>query len=91
MTTQRPSPSELGSVQRSSLSLSGGDSASHVPRVKVLGGSWAVISGVVSPLIWVITIVTLLITPLITTHEPPSMEPRCTFEARIYLLHQLQS
>ena len=28
--------------------------------------------GVISPLIWVITIVTLLITPLITTHEPPS-------------------
>ena len=38
----------------------------------VLGGSWVVISGVLSPLIWVITIVTLLITPLITTHEPPS-------------------
>ena len=31
-----------------------------------------VISGVISPLIWVITIVTLLITPLITTPEPPS-------------------
>ena len=26
---------------------------------------------VISPLIWVITIVTLLITPNITTHEPP--------------------
>ena len=38
----------------------------------VLGGSWAVISGVLSPLIWVISIATLLITPLITTHEPPS-------------------
>ena len=38
----------------------------------LLGGSWAVISMVISPLIWVITIVTLLITPLITTHEPPS-------------------
>ena len=37
----------------------------------VLGGSWVVITGVVSPLIWVITIVTLLITPLITNHEPP--------------------
>ena len=31
------------------------------------------ISGVISSLIWVITIVTLLITPLITTHEPPGM------------------
>ena len=39
----------------------------------LLGGSWVVISGVISPLIWVINIVTLLITPPITTHEPPSM------------------
>ena len=38
----------------------------------LLGGSWAVISMVISLLIWVITIVTLLITPLITTHDPPS-------------------
>ena len=30
------------------------------------------ISGVISPLIWVIIIGSLLITPLITTHEPPS-------------------
>ena len=29
-------------------------------------------SGVISPLIWVLSIVTLLITLLITTHEPPS-------------------
>ena len=41
-------------------------------RFRVLGGSWVVIGGVISPLIWVITIVTLLITPLITPHEPPS-------------------
>ena len=27
----------------------------------------------ISPLMWVMTIVTLLITPLITAHEPPSM------------------
>ena len=38
----------------------------------VLGGSWVVISGVISPLIWVISLATLLITPFITTHEPPS-------------------
>ena len=37
-----------------------------------LAGSWVVTSGVISPLIWVISTVTLLITPLITTHEPPS-------------------
>ena len=38
----------------------------------VLGGSWVLISGVISPLIWVTSIVTLLLTLLITTHEPPS-------------------
>ena len=38
----------------------------------VLGGSWVVINGVNIPLIWLIITVTLLITPLITTHEPPS-------------------
>ena len=32
----------------------------------VPGGSWVVLSGVISPLIWVITIATLLKTPLIT-------------------------
>ena len=39
---------------------------------RLLGGSWVVISRVRSPLIWVISIVALLITLLITTHEPPS-------------------
>ena len=39
---------------------------------QILGGSWAVISRVISPLIWVITImVTLLITSLRATHDPP--------------------
>ena len=42
------------------------------PLETLLGGSWAVISGVRSPRIWVISRVTLLITLLITTHEPPS-------------------
>ena len=36
-----------------------------------------VISGVISPLIWVISIVTLLIALLITTHEPPSILKLC--------------
>ena len=39
----------------------------------LLGGSWVVISGVISPLIKVISIVALLITLLITTREPPSI------------------
>ena len=38
----------------------------------LLGGSWVVISRVISTRIWVISIVILLITLLITTHEPPS-------------------
>ena len=38
----------------------------------LLGGSWVVLSGVISPLIWVISIGTPLLAPLITTHEPPS-------------------
>ena len=43
------------------------------PKSKtLLGGSWVVISGAISPVIWVISKVTLLITPLTTTHEPPS-------------------
>ena len=42
----------------------------------LLGGSGVVISMVISPLIWVIAIVTLLITPLKTTHEPPSTGSR---------------
>ena len=35
-------------------------------------GFRVVISGVISPLIWLISIVILLITPFTTTHEPPS-------------------
>ena len=42
-----------------------------VPTITLLGGSWVAISGVISPLIWVLTIATLLIAPLVTTHEPP--------------------
>ena len=38
------------------------------PRT-LLGGSWVVICGVISSLIWVIALVILLIAPLITTHE----------------------
>ena len=38
----------------------------------ILGGSWVVISGVISRVTIVITQVRGPITPLITTHEPPS-------------------
>ena len=34
------------------------------------------ISGVISPLIGVISVIAQLLTPLITTHEPPSRVPR---------------
>ena len=52
---------------------------SHVVAVVaiILGGSWAVGSEVVSPLIWVITIVAVLISAIITTHEPPSSRGVC--------------
>ena len=38
----------------------------------VLGGSWVVISGVISQVTIVITLIRALTTPFITTHEPPS-------------------
>ena len=50
----------------------------------LLGGSWVVISMVISPNVWVITIVTLLITPLITTHEPPSKPYTPWFELTLH-------
>ena len=40
-----------------------------------LGGSWVAISGVLSRLTIVITHIRELITPHITTHEPPSSSP----------------
>ena len=45
---------------------------SLLSRVHVLGGSWVVISGVISRVTIIITHIRQLITPLITTHEPPS-------------------
>ena len=36
----------------------------------ILGGSWVIFSGGISSLIWVISIMTLLIIPVLTTHEP---------------------
>ena len=38
----------------------------------ILGGSWEVISGVISRATVTITHIRGLITPLIATHEPPS-------------------
>ena len=38
----------------------------------LLGGSWVVISGIISGVTINITHITGLVTPLITTHEPPS-------------------
>ena len=42
----------------------------------LLRGSWVVISGVISRVSILITHITGLITPLITTHEPPSRVQR---------------
>ena len=41
-------------------------------RVSILGGSWLVISRVISRVTILITLLRGLATPLITTHEPPS-------------------
>ena len=41
----------------------------------LLGGSWVVISGVIIRVAIIITHNRGLITPLITTHEPPSSAP----------------
>ena len=58
----------------------------------LLGGSWVVISRVTSPLIGHITIVTLLISPLITTHEPPSNDPTEPYEHwHFFLVARLHS
>ena len=47
-------------------------------------GLRVVISGVISPLIWVISIVTLLITLLIATHEPPSVDDLSKLKHGLY-------
>ena len=46
--------------------------APEIPHVSVPGGSWVVISKVISKITIVITQIKGLITPLITAHEPPS-------------------
>ena len=43
------------------------------PKMPVLGGSWVVICGLISRVTIVITHIKGLITPLRTTHEPPSI------------------
>ena len=40
--------------------------------VAVLGGSWVVISGVISRVTLIVTHIRRRVTPLISTHEPPS-------------------
>ena len=40
--------------------------------LSLLGGSWVVISRVISRTTMVVTYIRGLITPLVTTHEPPS-------------------
>ena len=48
----------------------GAEKRSLMPHL--LGGSWVVISGLISKVTMLITLIRRLITPLITTHEPPS-------------------
>ena len=42
------------------------------PNPRLLGGSWVVISGLTSTEVRCIANLRILITPLTTTHEPPS-------------------
>ena len=66
-------PMGINFLHGGGLDLDFPDSKCGVDCPVLLGGSWVVvISGDISPLVWVVSIVTLLITLLITTHEPPS-------------------
>ena len=42
---------------------------------KFLGGSWVGINGVIGGVSLILTLIRGRITPLITTHEPPSKKP----------------
>ena len=47
----------------------------------ILGGSWVVISRVINRVTILITLLRGLITPLITTHEPPSRDSALGFRS----------
>ena len=53
------------------------------PNMGSIGFLGVVISGVISPLVWVLTIVALLLAPLITNPEPPSRRVGPTLAAQI--------
>ena len=48
------------------------DAAATAATLLLLGGPWEVINGVISRVTLLITHIRGLITPLVTTHEPPS-------------------
>ena len=56
----------------------GGDPAQVVWVQSLLGGSWVVIIRVISRITILISLLRGHITPLITTHEPPSRDPKST-------------
>ena len=55
----------------------GGKGIRSMVQGSLLGVSWVVISGVISRVTIVITHIRGLITPFITTHEPPSRVLGC--------------
>ena len=67
--------------------------AGNMQATNTTWGSCVVVSRVVGPLIWVISAATLLVTVLMTTHDPPSASARlarssrpcCSFFARVAL------
>ena len=71
-TALNPSKEPLRDPERTRIALF--QNPYRILKIAV-GGSGVVISRVISPVIWVISIVTLRITLLITSHEPPSMQP----------------
>ena len=44
--------------------------------VGLLGGSWTVVSGLISRVAILITHIRGLVSLLVTTHEPPSLNPK---------------
>ena len=58
-------------------------------RVLALGGSWLVISRVIGRITLLITYIRALITPLITTYEPPSRATLLVFSSLVSYFPQV--
>ena len=61
-----------GSLQGGNGPSTKGVTDNQDPNLSVLGGFWVVVNGLISRVTILTTHIRGLITPLITTHEPPS-------------------